>query len=831
MQWHLVQAAVRWLRVPHCWASQDEIHEVMRVVDGYVPKTSLAEPLGERGGVPDFAGAVDTHAVLSTINSAMAKQVLCPKMLLLRKALRPKRLLRTSAMLDGTYKRFVLKMATVGLQKLVRPSRVWKHNGKPMIGGCFAVPKSPFEQRVISNLPVNQLVDPARVPRPVFAYPPRLRSVYVPLGAKVLLYKRDLRHYFHQLRIGRRWFKYLAHPSIEVEGQEMVPLHTCAPMGFSASSGWAQEVSNAALKYAQLPAERRAAFDTPVPEEFPIWGSIIDDLWALALDQGDGRNSQAESWMNRAEGAFEHFMIPIHHGKTVQGDTGEFQGATVEGSQHDLGVSHRKRALLFAATLHFLSRRCVTKFDVQRMVGKHAFVHSFRPSCRSIFSHCYTFLQALDGVPARQSVVLPGLVWEEFVVSCILLPLMVVPLSVPWNCRLMCSDAAPGGHGLAWAAISSADAAQLGRLADMKTVHARKTEFALAASHDEPCLLSKITLPKTGFWHEVARKGGYKHIVLEEASAKVWGMAERLYRPAEYSTKIVHAGDNVAVEAAFAKGRSRVRKLNTYCRRGCAIELCGNFTSFHAWISTHSNPADRPSRRYAIAPGESVADAQPGRAVPGGLVSATHVAVTVRFVSTQRCSVSDGVQAYFASRGVLCWIVTVLVDPFARDADSSFNRPWHQIRDSILSAQCCGLFIEHWPVHSQRHLQARTVQRRLQALCELALARDCAVLVESGRGEQLRALPGSWQSWLHSHLPFCVTLHACMIGGDRPLCIEFCTTMASFAKTPLVCTHVLGHRAHSGERVAALPNATGVVYPQPFSQLVGALFYETAHVA
>ena len=101
----------------------------------------------------------------------VAQQVTEPRSLLLPAHLRPQRLKRSHCMLDPSYARHVSRCVKAGLQRLAKPSGVWKHQGKLLLGGAFAVAKNATEDRVISDVAVNQLVDPLRVIRPQFAYP------------------------------------------------------------------------------------------------------------------------------------------------------------------------------------------------------------------------------------------------------------------------------------------------------------------------------------------------------------------------------------------------------------------------------------------------------------------------------------------------------------------------------------------------------------------------------------------------------------------------------------------------------------------------------------
>ena len=64
----------------------------------------------------------------------------------------------------------------VGLQRLVRAKHVWTHSGILLAGGAFGVRKSDTEPRFISDLPVNQLLDPDLIFIPFLRLPSSLAS-------------------------------------------------------------------------------------------------------------------------------------------------------------------------------------------------------------------------------------------------------------------------------------------------------------------------------------------------------------------------------------------------------------------------------------------------------------------------------------------------------------------------------------------------------------------------------------------------------------------------------------------------------------------------------
>ena len=258
------------------WPTDSEIKEYLCQSSSYRPACGAAVPLGDRGGVPASAADINVSEVLADFRPEVAEQARNPRILLLPPSKRPARCKRPHSRLADSYPRLVRRNCAAGLQRLVQGKHVWKHNGKRMVAGTFGIQKSDTEDRVISDLPVNDLIDPCMVCRPRFGYPPLLRTLVATKGRHLVVRKRDLEHYFHHLRLGRRWHKFLAHPPILVDGHRQYPLHQSAPMGASFSAGFTQAVTDKATD--RLPADRKVRFDDIAPKEWPVWGTIIDDL-------------------------------------------------------------------------------------------------------------------------------------------------------------------------------------------------------------------------------------------------------------------------------------------------------------------------------------------------------------------------------------------------------------------------------------------------------------------------------------------------------------------------------------------------------------------------
>ena len=243
---------------------------------------------------------MDLAKELESLFPALAEQVTRPELLMLPEGRRGELTRLPHTHVGPDYDEFVRSTTRAKLQRIMKGRRLGRHKGRPLIGGSFAVPKDEKEDRSISDFPVNQLLDEDKLPRPVFAYIPRLRSLKTRKGRVLRISKRDARHDFHRLRIGKRWRKWLAHPVLRAN-PSLAPVHCAVPMGFGPAAGFAQGLTDVVTDRAALPEDRRVVPSREAPETLPVWGSIIDDIWAL--EETDAKEPEAigPNWMRLVE--------------------------------------------------------------------------------------------------------------------------------------------------------------------------------------------------------------------------------------------------------------------------------------------------------------------------------------------------------------------------------------------------------------------------------------------------------------------------------------------------------------------------------------------------
>ena len=175
--------------------------------------------------------------------------------------------------------------------------------------------------------------------------------------------------------------------------------------------------------------------------------------------------------------------------------------------------------------------------------------------------------------------------------AAFLLPLCVSDLDSDWRSRVECSDAAPGGHGRAWACFPESSVHDIARLSECKVPYTSlQKEFGIDLDAHYKCPIARVGLSEPKRWRTAPRPDGFEHIPLEEADAMCWSMEARLRRPDETGCRLFHGGYNVANVAAFMEGRSVSRRLIRRCRRAAAIQLGGRIMGFSGSRLTGTSP-------------------------------------------------------------------------------------------------------------------------------------------------------------------------------------------------------------------------------------------------
>ena len=391
-------------------------------------------------------------------------------------------------------------------------------------------------------------------------------------------------------------------------GKFNVPLHLSVPMGFGPAAGWAQAVTDTATLQAGLPEQQRVTFKKPVPRNFPIWGSILDDVWTVEeVPTADDTDEIREAWIAAVTGIWPKMGVAVNEKKSVNGEcsigvgAAEIQGAQMHPTRHWLGSSLGRRTKHMGVNLTLALQAKVTPKDLERAVGLSSFDCLFRTCVRSVFQQVFVDSHTTTAKASHALCDWTPESWLEIVLVTVLTPLAQHSLDSAWTTRLEAYDASPGGHGRAWARLPLETISDMARWIDQASPATNlQGDFGIDVNDAGMCPLRRLRIPYVGHWSCAPRPGGYKHITLEEADARLWSLESSLHRPAEIGTRVLRAGDNAAAVGAAIKGRSPSRPLNARCRRSAALELAGGLCVYDFWVASRENPADAPSSVYGV---------------------------------------------------------------------------------------------------------------------------------------------------------------------------------------------------------------------------------------
>ena len=121
--------------------------------------------------------------------------------------------------------------------------------------------------------------------------------------------------------------------------------------------------------------------------------------------------------------------------------------------------------------------------------------------------------------------VLPDGVWEELLVSAILLPFAQFDVSSEWSQRVEATDASMTGLGRSYAVMPTTVVQALARFSSTKGVYTNLSlPWGVNLSHQHTCPLRKVRLPKERVvWKHIGTPWSPSHITLGEADAAVLG--------------------------------------------------------------------------------------------------------------------------------------------------------------------------------------------------------------------------------------------------------------------------------------------------------------------
>jgi len=567
-------------------------------------------PLDARAGVPDSAARVDTESVLRRHYPHLADCAHDPSQVLFDSTGMPASLPRPFIRVGKDYDLLVSRFLSVGLQEMRSKKRVVHFSGKPVYAGVFSVGKEgKAETRMISAATsANAMVDPEKMPRPRFPNIAQLGVLRLRGPGRLRVSKRDIRHFFHQLRNSSKWRGYLAHPRPQHVRKSLkhvirpgyFPVHRSWPMGHALSATLAQGVMDSCGEDADLPADARVRHGDQPPARLPVYGLCMDDGWAV--DQEDDYDAlvTGDQMLVDLVDAWERVGLEENVDKHIADAFGEeIQGFFVHPVDKWVGLSVGKRIKLWGSGLLLLGMQRPARHSLDRWLGKVGYAFQARSSCRAVFDVFYTRMAAARD--AKQ----PRIVWDqvlfdEAMAAVALLPLAQFSLAAPFSTRVVASDASPGGHGLSYGHVSEDTVASWARMSVFKGDYATLLDdIHLVPVDHRP--LRRVQLDLSGIrWKHVGRPGGWRFIHLEETHALRWGVSSRGRFAGEVGARVVHLVDSATAVGSAVRGRSSSRQLNAELRKLSALVLALGLFPFYIWLASGENPSDWPSGWFGL---------------------------------------------------------------------------------------------------------------------------------------------------------------------------------------------------------------------------------------
>ena len=195
--------------------------------------------------------------------------------------------------------------------------------------------------------------------------------------------------------------------------------------------------------------------------------------------------------------------------------------------------------------------------SIDRLLGKSGFAQTVRTATRSVFHHAFRWITRAR-LAGRRRIPWDMRVWQEVLMSLILLLLNQMDLAADFCPRVEVTDASMTGLGRAWGYLPESVVRDMCRLSDGRGSYTNLSLPGGVVVENGFCPLQKVRWPVDQVsWRVASAAAVPAHITLGEADAANWALEERLSRPRARGCRVLRDEDSAAVVGAFSKGRSR----------------------------------------------------------------------------------------------------------------------------------------------------------------------------------------------------------------------------------------------------------------------------------
>ena len=542
------------------------------------PSVELAVPLvASRVSLPTHAA---TCRLLDVLPPPLAKLYSSPEGLIRDEGDR-KTSPRVSLLPRGTdpaeYLQLVLRLKAAGMIVFGRNPKV--------VNGVFCVPKGDQLRLIIDARKANALFkDPGSVDLPT---PDVLSRLVADADQPLFVAKADVDNFYHRVLLPEWLWPYFGLPPVRAEdvgiagGGQVYPMLQTLGMGWSHSVFVGQSLHEHQIeKSGAFPLEGRVCrANAGVVLDRTCHAVYLDDLNVFSTD---GRDA------SRRLGVYLQHMqdvgLPQKLSKYVAPTEEPVDVLGLEFSRDRYGASPEKLEGLCAKTRAILARSVCSGDVLRRLVGQWTWVMLVRRPALAVFSSVYKFCEFARGraKPIWRSV------RKELNVIMDLVPLLFCSLSAGFSSRVLASDASSTGFG-----VCAARAAVLEVMSVAAQKHSLLQDGRMVPAPGVPTLVQGVR------WSSIisAPVRDAEHINALELRALVlavrWFLS--LGRPPD-PVRVLSLVDSSVALFSVNKGRSSSFPLLRILRGLAALLLAGGLFLTTAWVPTHLNPADAPSR-------------------------------------------------------------------------------------------------------------------------------------------------------------------------------------------------------------------------------------------
>lgn len=416
--------------------------------------------------------------------------------------------------------------------------------------------------------------------------------------------KGDLSNYFHSLLLPawmRTYFglRRVRAQAVGLPGDGWVyPVCRTVPMGWSHAPYVAQMVHIEVLGRAGGPAvvdlREAGAVDSPVPAAVVYRLVYIDDLILLGASP-DAVNEALDA----ALAAYRAAGLQVKLSKVFRAaDEMETLGVVFNAKKHSYYVSGKKMAALVACTrdLCALDSKVLVS-AVRSVLGRWLWASLVRRPVLAIMHHVFRFTRL-----TTRRAHLWASVRQELLTLCALAPVMY-GTTAEWAPVVGATDASSSGYGVCVTHVPLNVVREVANCTETRGeavfVHGPAPPAEQGGARmvrdervDSWTMAQHWVTTLAGAWR------GRGHINELEVISSILGLRWLARQPKKCASRVVFLSDSQVAVGALSKGRSSAIPLISLLRRFAGISLAADIQAAFAWVSTHCNPADAPSRLY-----------------------------------------------------------------------------------------------------------------------------------------------------------------------------------------------------------------------------------------